>query len=281
MADEHMVDKALRLANEGNYTDALKLWEQLSKLPGLDVVSMCAFLLNERKCHTALGQYKIAAQVLDRVENLDNEKQFELEVEFARIDDLYKQQKFIEANKRSERFAKENASKLAREEFAIIAFEQKLGLARGLVSANEFGAGLRMLTELLPAAEGQDKLEILHYRAVAYLRLKQEDAAIDDLKQIISSADHDQWVAGAHYDLGRIYEGREAFAWAKQHLQHAERLKDVLPLPVGDLYMSLSNVCFKLHELEEGWRYRKLAENEANISAALKDQSKRQRRECR
>jgi tetratricopeptide (TPR) repeat protein len=127
-----------------------------------------------------------------------------------------------------------------------------------LVNANEFAAGLQLLTELLPAAEDQHKSQIRYYRVVAYLHLKEEDAAIEDLKQILLLGGHDQWTANAHYNLGRIYENREAFAWAKQHLENAELLKDVITVPVWEVYISLSNVCFKLHEVEEGWKYRKL-----------------------
>jgi tetratricopeptide (TPR) repeat protein len=262
MTNDEMIHEALRLSDEGNYADALKLWESLSSLTSLDVVSQCVFLLNERKCRSALGQHEIALQLLDKVENIDAAHEFRLQTEFARIDDLYKQNKFAEANKRSQQFAKENAAKLVSPEFAIIAYEQKLGLACGLVSASEFTAGLHLLTEMLPAAENPDKPQIHYYRALAYLRLKQEDAAIEELKQILVLNNHDQWAASAHYDLGRTYDNRGAFAWAKQHLQKAELLKEVISIPVREVYMSLSNVCFKLHELEESKRYRKLAERE-------------------
>jgi tetratricopeptide (TPR) repeat protein len=261
MTDQELLDEALRLTDSGDYAEAVKLWERLRNLAALDVDWKCVLFLNERKCRTALGQFETSAQLLDTVENMDTTGQFQLEIELARIDNLYKQGKFVEGNKRCERFGKENASKLVNPQFAIIASEQKLALACGLVSAKELAAGLHLLSEILPAAEDQDKPQILYYRSLAYLGLKQEDTAIDDLKQILVLAGHDQWAATAHYDLGRIYENRRAFAWAKQHLQNAELLKDVITFPISYVYMSLSNVCFKLHELEEGWRYRKLAES--------------------
>jgi tetratricopeptide (TPR) repeat protein len=262
MTSEQIIDEAMRLTTEGDYANALQFWETLSGMAFLDVESKCLYLLNERRCRTALGQHEIAQQLLDRVENIDISGRFCLEVEHARIDELYNQHKFVEANKRSEQFARENSIKLADPEFALIAYEQKLGLASGLIHANEFDAGLKLLTELLPVAAQQDKERVHYYRGLAYRHLKREDAAIDEFKQIVASADKDLWVATAHYQLGLIYESKGMLAWAKHHLQNAELLKDLITFPVSYIYMALSNVCFRLHEIEEGWRYRKLAESE-------------------
>jgi hypothetical protein len=66
---------------------------------------------------------------------------------------------------------------------------------------------------------------------------------------------------------GEIYLSKEVFAWAKQHLKNAEALKDFLNFPVSYVYILLANVCFKLNELDEGWRYKKLAESEPTASA--------------
>jgi tetratricopeptide (TPR) repeat protein len=121
---------------------------------------------------------------------------------------------------------------------------------------------VKLFTELLPVAANEDKERIHYYRGLAYRHLKREDAAIDEFKEIVASADRDLWVAAAHYQLGLIYESKGILAWAKHHLQSAELLKDLITFPVSYIYAALSNVCFKLHEIEEGRRYRKLAESE-------------------
>jgi hypothetical protein len=78
MAPDQILADALRLAETGHYAEAVKLWEQLRNLPDLDIESHCMFLLNERKCRTALGQHEIAQQLLDKVEKIDTSHQFHL-----------------------------------------------------------------------------------------------------------------------------------------------------------------------------------------------------------
>jgi tetratricopeptide (TPR) repeat protein len=239
----------------------------LRNLPDLDIESHCLFLLNEQRCCAELGQHEMAERLLDKVEKIDTSRQFHLNVEHIRITELHHQRKFAEANKRSRRFLQENAEKLASLDFAIIAYEQKLELAMGLVQANEFTEGLQMLNELLPVAEEQHIRDIHYFRGFAYQQLGQHDSAIDEFKQVLAQDNHDSWTAGAHYCLGEIYASKEVFARAKQHLKNAETLKDFLNFPVSYVYTLLGNVCFKLNELDEGWRYRKLSESEPAASA--------------
>lgn len=267
MALDPILNEALRLDEAGRYAEALKLWEQLRNLPDLDIESHCIFLLNERKCRSALGQNEIARHLLDRVENIDTAHQFCLYVEHARIELLYEQNKFAEGNERSRKFLKENAKQLTRPDFAFLVYAQKLDLAYGLVQANEFAEGLQLLTELLPVAEEQDKRDIHFYVGFACQQLKQEDAAVVKFQQVLALNDCDSWAASAHYYLAEIHVRKGAFAWAKQHLQSAENLKDFLTFPVSYVYASLSNVCFKLNELEEGRRYKQLAESEPGTAA--------------
>jgi len=267
MAHDQVLNEALRLDATGRYGEAIKLWEQLRNLPDLDIESHCIFLLNERKCRSALGQHEIAQQLLDRVENIDTAHQFWLYVEHARIDVLYKQNKFAEGNERSRNFLKENAKQLTRPDYAFLVYEQKLGLARGLINTNELDEGLQLLTELLAVAEEDDRQEIHYYRGYAYQQLRQYDSAIDAFKHVLNANNGDSWAAAAHYFLAEIYVSKHALAWAKQHLQNAEDLKDSLTFPVSYVYASLSNVCFKLNELEEGWRYKTLAESEPSATA--------------
>jgi uncharacterized protein HemY len=90
---------------------------------------------------------------------------------------------------------------------------------------------------------------------------------MDEFKQVLALGNHDSWAACAHYALGEIYVSKGAFAQAKQHLKNAEALQDFLTFPVSYVYILLSNVCFKLNELEAGWRYRKLSESEPTASS--------------
>jgi hypothetical protein len=130
MTNEQIIDEAIRLTGEREYRSALILWKKLNDLPLLDPESKCLYLLNERRCRTALGQHEIAQQLLDSVEKTDTAKQFSLEVELARIDALYCQRKFVEAIQRSQRFLKEKADQLASPEFELIAYEQRLRLGQ-------------------------------------------------------------------------------------------------------------------------------------------------------
>jgi tetratricopeptide (TPR) repeat protein len=199
MAPDQILDEALRLTEAGKYAEAVKLWEQLRNLPDLDIESHCLFLLGEGRCRIALGQHEIAQQLLDSVEKIDTFHQFILEVEHARIGGLSTQRKFDEANKKSRRFLKENAEKLASPDFANLAYAQKLELARGLVQANEVPEGLQLLSELLPVAEEQDKRDIHYFRGYAYQQLGQQDDALAEFKQVLALGNHDSWTAGAHY----------------------------------------------------------------------------------
>jgi tetratricopeptide (TPR) repeat protein len=262
MESDQILNEALRLDEAGHYAEALKLWEQLCDLPALDVESHCVYLLNERKCRSALGQHEIALQLLDRVESMDTSRQFHLYVEHARINMLYDQNKFAEGNERSRKFLKENTKQLTRPDFAFLVYEQKLGLARGLIHTNEFDEGLQMLTGLLSVTEERDKREIHYYRGYAYRQLKQYDSAIDEFNHVLSASNQDSWAAAAHWFLAELYTNKQAFAWAKQHLQNAENLKDFFTFPLSHVYISLANVCFRLNEPEESRRYKKLAESE-------------------
>lgn len=266
MAHDEILNEALRLDEEGRYAEELKLWEQLSNLPDLDVESFCIYLLNQQKCYSALGQHQTAQQILDRVEKADTACQFRLYVEHARINALYAQNKLAEGNERSRKFLKENADLLTRPDYAFLVYEPKLGLVRGLIEAKEIDEGLQLLTELLTVAEESDKREIHYYRGYAYHQLKQYDCAIDEFTQVLNANNQDSWAAAAHYFLAENYVSKSAFAWAKQHLQSAENLKDLLSFPVSYVYTFLSNVCFKLNELEEGRRYKKLAELETGAA---------------
>jgi tetratricopeptide (TPR) repeat protein len=263
MTIEQFVEEAIRLTNVEDYAAAAILWQKLSQTPDLDIQHRCLCFLNERRCRTHLGQHEIAWRLLENLEKLDSDHWFRLEVEYGWIDDLYGQGRYAEANQKSVLFAKKYALELASPDFVNFSYQRKLALGCGFVHAEDFASGLQLLTEILSAAnESDDKRRILYYRSLAYKGLNQEAAEVDDLQQIIQSEESDSWAASAHYDLGIIYQNTGAFALAKYHLQIAESFKKMLTFPVSYVYLALSNVCSKRHELNEAKHYKELAESE-------------------
>lgn len=262
MTHEQMLNQALRLGEEGNYANALKLWQTLCKLPGLSLEIKCVFLLNQRKCYSALGQYKLAEETLAELEQLDTDRQFWAELEHAQLDNLRSQGKFSEAYKRLVQFRQDNVEALASPRYADLIYEQNLVIAYHLINQNQAAEGLKLLDEVLPALADADKREAHYYCGMAHYKLRQDDAAISEFKQLLDPKENDCWAADANYLLGLIYDRRGALAWAKQHLHNAEMLKGLLRVPVPDVYMALSNVYAKLEELGQARRYRKLASHQ-------------------
>ena len=111
---DDLINHAMRLTSEGDYLGASTLWLNLSQTPDLDIPSRCLYLLNERRCRTALGQHEIAERILENIEKIDSDHLFRLEVEYGWIDDLYGQGRYTHANKKSEIFAEKNASQSLR-----------------------------------------------------------------------------------------------------------------------------------------------------------------------
>jgi tetratricopeptide (TPR) repeat protein len=256
-----MLGEAIRLGEESKFAEALQLWQTLGNLPSLDIESKCAFLLGERRCYSGLGHHQLAMAVLDKVEELDTCRQFWVEVEFARISDLRLRGKVTESNRRLKQFVKENAELLASPRYADLVYEYKCAIGCALVNANETVEGLQLLNDVLPLAEEQDKSMIYFYLGVAYENLNNPDAAVAEYKRVLGSSGDDLWAGSAYYRLGLIYESKGALAWAKQYLESAEKLKEVLTFPLAYVHMSLSNVCVRLNQLDEARRYRRLAES--------------------
>ena len=259
MTHEEMLNEAIRLGDEDNYADALSLWKTLANLPGLDLENKCVFLLNQRRCYSALGQHERAEDTLRELERLDTSRHFWVEVELARFDELRSQGKFSEAHKKLVRFQKENADLLASARYADVVYEANLTTAYYLINQNQPAEGLQTLDKVMAVLEDNDKREVLYYRGLAHYKLDQWDASLDEFKQILDCGSDDAWSADSHYVFGLVYEHKGAFAWAKQHLQRAENLKSLLRVPLTDVYIALSNVCARLGELEEAKSYRDLS----------------------
>src|SRR5882724_405407 len=262
MTDDQVLEEALRLTDAGDFAPALTLWEKL-KGRTVDIQSKCLILLNERRCLSGLGEHDRARDLLRMVEEIDTSGEFCLYVASGYIDNLPRPQKREEAIKLGREFLQRNAKQLADPQFKLLAVEAKLSLGCDLVNATKFEEGIAVLSEILPFADPTERRRILSFRATAFQHSHQDGAAIDDLNQIVQAEEHDQWTADAFYDLGMIYQSREAFAWAKQNLQKAESLKDLLTVPLKYLYVGLANTCLSLREREEARRYKKLAEAEA------------------
>ncbi len=260
MTDEELIWEALRLTDARDYSGALALWEKL-RVQAPDIESQCTFLLNERRCLSAMGGHDRAQQSLRMAENIDATGDFRLQIELARIDDLYLQEQYEKANDQAKRVLEKHAEALAQPHNADLAWELRYSLARGLVTLGEFEAGLQALSELMPTAQSRDIRRIRYFRALAYQHLKREDEAIDEFKQVVAHDEHDQLAADTHYDLGMIYESRKSFAWAKQHLLAAELLKDLLSVPRSYLYQALAIACESLQQFDEAKKYEHLAES--------------------
>lgn len=269
MTHEEMLNEAVRLGDEGKFEDALSLWQALSNLPGLDLEMKCIFLLNQRRCYSALGQHERATNIIEELERLDAPRQFWVEIEHARIDDLRGQGKFAEAHKKLVRFRKklvrfrkENAELLASPQYADLAYEGKLSIAYHLINQKRSAEGLEVLSQIMPILQDRDRREARYYLGFAHYQLREWDSALDEFRQLLDFGDDDAWSADAHYIIGLIYEQKGVLAWAKQHLQKAEILKSLLRVPIADVWMAMSNVYVRLGELEEAKRYRKLALSE-------------------
>lgn len=254
-----MLNEAVRLGDEGKYSEALTLWQALSNLPGLDTETKCVFLLNQRRCYSALGQHTFATETLSELERIDTTHQLWVQVKHARIDDLRSQGKFSEAYKELLRFRTENADGLANPKYADLLYEGSLAIAYHLINQNKPAEGLEVLNQIVRILEDKDRREANYYRGLANYQLGEWDVARDEFMKVLECDRDDAWSADAHYVLGRIYENNGALAWAKQHLEKAETLKALLRIPATDLYMALSNVCVRLGDVQRAKRYRELA----------------------
>ena len=261
MADsEQMMCEALRLIDLRRHVEALKLLEQL-RANTCDVHSQCVYLLNERRCLSAMRDHHRARHRLLLVEQIDVAGEFRLETELGRISDLHAQEHYENANQHAKAVMERYATFLAQPENADLAWELKFSLARGLICLQKFEEGLKALPDPLQAAQPEATRRCLYFRALACRHLKREGEAIDTYKQIVASCIPDQWVADAHYDLGMIYGSRRSFAWAKQHLQAADTMKDLLSVPLSYLYGALAITCRSLQELDEARKYARLAKS--------------------
>lgn len=258
MTEEQIVCEALKLIEVEDYIGALPLWEQATNTTD-DHSSKCIYLLNQARCLRALGQYDAAEQRLRTVEKLDVDHRFHLHVQTARTDELYRRQRNTEANRRTRAFLTRNAAELTKPEFSDLAYEARLSLGFGLLNEGKLEEGLQQLSEILPRSEKEDRRRIYYFSALAHNKLKQEDQAIMELKKVIDPQHPDELTADAHYVLGMIYMSRETFAWAKEHLQMAEELKDKLTTPLRHVHSALAHACLALGDVKQANMHARLA----------------------
>jgi tetratricopeptide (TPR) repeat protein len=257
---EQIFDEALRLTEAGDNASALPLWEKLRNGP-CNTEEKIVFLLYERQCLSELANYELAESRLQMVEALDSSCEFLLSVENARIDDLYRQKKGDEAIQRGRLLLQAHAKELATPELAGLAYKVKQGLGCGLINAGKFEEGLQIVSEILPTAESLEQRRLRYFCALAYQNMNHNEEAIAELKLLLESDEPDQWTAEAHYDLGILYQHRNALAWAKYHLQKAEMLKSLFNGSLRQLYEGLSYVCESLREFDDAKRYASLAQS--------------------
>ena len=258
--NEQRMWEALRLEHAGRHADALALLEEL-RAEASDVQSKCIFLLNERRCLTAMGEHDRARQRLRMVEDIDAAGEFRLETELGRIEDFHAREQYVQANRQAKTVIERYSTELAQPQNVDVAWELSFSLARSLICMREFEAGLQALPEPLPTAQPEDLRRIQYCRALALRHLKREEEAINEYRKIVAADEPDKWVADAHYDLGMIYGSKKSFAWAKQHLQAAELMKDLLAVPISSLYEALATTCKSLREPDEADRYARLAKS--------------------
>jgi tetratricopeptide (TPR) repeat protein len=137
MNEEQLSSEALRLLAAEDHAGALPLLEQLRD-SAPDPLAKCIYLLNEARCFRSLRDYETAEQKLQLVEQLDVENHLRLHVENHRIDNLYEQKQYAEANARSKRLLRERAAELQDLQNADLLYQVRLGLGFGLVSEFEF-----------------------------------------------------------------------------------------------------------------------------------------------
>jgi tetratricopeptide (TPR) repeat protein len=262
MTDEEVLCEALRLTNSKSYSKALPLWEILRKHSD-DVLHQGTYILNECRCLRAMGEQEEAKKRLGILRSLDTGGQFRLHLESLLVEDLYVAGKFKEGNRKAMSLLKRYARELGESWRFDLSYELKLSLAQGLVSADEFAEGLEALNRVFPDADVDDRRRIRYFRSLAYRHLKRNDEAILDLQEIIGSNIHDELTADAHYDVGMIYKSKEELARAKMHLQSAEQMKELLTIPVRNLYLALAWVCRSLNQIDEARRYVALADSRA------------------
>lgn len=260
MTEDQLVSEALQLVAAEDYAHALPLWEQ-ARNTASETTHKCIYLLHEARCLRELKEFELAEQRLQMAEEIDRDKKLQLDLEHARVRQLYEREQYTEGNDRSVRLLEEHAEELAHPERAELRYEIKLGLGYGLVSGGEFEEGVKVLSALLPVAEKEDKRRIHYFCGLALHHLKRDDNAIREFRSVLESGERDQLSADAHYDVAMIYKSREEFTAAKQHLQAAERLHDKLTVPLRYLYTALAQVCNARHESEETRKYIRLAES--------------------
>jgi tetratricopeptide (TPR) repeat protein len=258
MTDEEILCEAMRLTDSKSYSKALPLWETLRKRSD-DVLQQGTYILNECRCLRAMGKREEARKRIRILRSLDTHGQFRLHLEFVLIDDLYVAGKFKEGNRKARSLLKRNAQELSEPRLFDLSYELRSSLAQGLVSAGEFAEGLEALNRVFSDADAEDRRRIRYFRSLAYRHLTRNDEAIADLQEITATNIHDELTADAHYDVGMIYKSREEFARAKMHLQSAEQMKELLTIPVRNLYVALAWVCSSLNQIDEAKRYVALA----------------------
>lgn len=260
MTEDQLVSEALQLVAAEDYAHALPLWEK-ARNTASETTHKCIYLLHEARCLRELKEFGLAEQRLQMAEKIDREKKLQLDLEHARVRQLYDLERYKDANDRSKRLLNEHAQALAHPERAELRYEIKLGLGYGLVSGGEFEEGVKVLSEILRVAENEDKRRIHYFCGLALHHLKRDDNAVREFKKVLESGEQDQLSADAHYDLAMIYKSREEFTAAKQHLQKAEGLQDKLTVPLRYLYTALAQVCNARGEMEETKKYIRLAES--------------------